>query len=75
MNSRTPHDLVGHPRCQFCGSANVREIFPEDDPQHRHVCMNKDCDKISSNRMRAKAGMPILYPGVSQEPLGRKGAD
>jgi hypothetical protein len=64
MNSRTPHDLLRHPRCPLCGSASVREIFPEDDPRHRHVCMNKDCPQISSNRMRQRAGLPVLYPEV-----------
>ena len=64
MNSRTPHDLLHHPRCPFCGTASVREIFPEDDARHRHVCMNKDCDKVSSNRRRLQAGLPVLYTGV-----------
>jgi hypothetical protein len=66
MNSRTPHDLLGKPRCQYCGTASVREIFPEDDPRHRHVCLNKDCDKVSSNRRRLAAGLPALYPGVKE---------
>lgn len=64
MNPRTPHDLLKHPRCYLCGSASIREIYPEDDPRHRHVCMNKECDKVSSNRARLRAGLPVLYPGV-----------
>ena len=64
MTSRTPHDTAGHPLCPLCGSAKVREIFPEGTPEHRHVCMNKDCPKISSNRMRLAAGLAVLYPGV-----------
>jgi hypothetical protein len=66
MTSRTPHDPQRRPRCPLCGSDKVREIFAEDDPEHRHVCMNKDCPKISSNRMRQAAGLPVLYPEVME---------
>jgi transposase-like protein len=59
-----PHDLTGHARCPLCGSSAVEEIFPENDPRHRHVCLNKDCDKITSNRRRKAAGLPVRYPGV-----------
>jgi hypothetical protein len=62
--SRTPHNTQGHPVCPLCGSDKVREIFPEGTPEHRHVCLNKDCPKISSNRMRQAAGLPVLYPEV-----------
>ena len=64
MTSRTPHDQQRRPLCPYCGTASVKEIYPEDDARHRHVCMNKDCDKISSNRMRQRAGLPVLYPDV-----------
>jgi hypothetical protein len=28
--------------------------------------LNKDCDKVSSNRRRLAAGLPALYPGVKE---------
>lgn len=64
MNPRTPHDSLQRARCPYCNTLNVKEIFAETDPKHRHVCMNKDCDKISANNMHRKAGLPLPYPGI-----------
>jgi hypothetical protein len=61
------HDLLGHPRCSLCGSANVREIGIEGEPDHRHVCLNKNCVEVASNRIRIHHGLAPLYPDLVKE--------
>jgi hypothetical protein len=61
------HDLLNHPRCSLCGSANVREIGQEGEPDHRHVCLNINCVEIASNRIRAYHGLAPLYPELMKE--------
>lgn len=56
------HDLLNPPRCRLCGSSNVREIGEEGTPEHKHVCMNKNCVEIASNRARIANNMDPLYP-------------
>ncbi len=67
MSSKTPHNQEGKPLCPLCGTTSVSEIYPQDDPRHRHVCLNPKCPQISSNKQRRAAGLPVLYPDIEED--------